>query len=174
MRCPSRVGNPPVIITCPLPPATAYIKEHKILELTQAAIKAAVKQRARDPAAVMAKHLVAVPGRPMVLFVLGGPGAGKGTQCAKIVEKYGFVHLSAGDLLREERKSGSVHFLPIRILIFPPRTTTCAHPRTSQPHAVIPSTLQVQGAMIEEYIKEGKIVPVEVRDKLRDKLNTSC
>jgi len=42
-----------------------------------------------------------------VVFVLGGPGAGKGTQCALIVEKFGYVHLSAGDLLREERKSGS-------------------------------------------------------------------
>lgn len=40
-----------------------------------------------------------------VLFVLGGPGAGKGTQCEKIVEKYKFVHLSAGDLLREERQN---------------------------------------------------------------------
>ena len=36
-----------------------------------------------------------------------GPGAGKGTQCAKLVEKYGFVHLSVGDLLRAERDSGS-------------------------------------------------------------------
>ncbi|DAZ99990.1 TPA: hypothetical protein N0F65_001994 [Lagenidium giganteum] len=44
-----------------------------------------------------------------ILFVLGGPGAGKGTQCAKLVEKYGFVHLSAGDLLREERQSGSAN-----------------------------------------------------------------
>jgi UMP-CMP kinase len=34
--------------------------------------------------------------------VLGGPGAGKGTQCTNIVNTYGFVHLSAGDLLREE------------------------------------------------------------------------
>lgn len=43
-----------------------------------------------------------------VVFVLGGPGAGKGTQCAKIVEEFGYVHLSAGDLLREERaKPGS-------------------------------------------------------------------
>ncbi|KAK9824973.1 hypothetical protein WJX81_001475 [Elliptochloris bilobata] len=33
--------------------------------------------------------------------------SGKGTQCAKIVDKYGYVHLSAGDLLREEVKSGS-------------------------------------------------------------------
>lgn len=38
-----------------------------------------------------------------VVFVLGGPGAGKGTQCANLVKDYGFVHLSAGDLLREEQ-----------------------------------------------------------------------
>ncbi|OQR70982.1 adenylate kinase isoenzyme 1-like [Tropilaelaps mercedesae] len=37
-----------------------------------------------------------------VVWVLGGPGSGKGTQCAKIVEKYGYVHISSGDLLREE------------------------------------------------------------------------
>lgn len=41
--------------------------------------------------------------QPNVMFVLGGPGAGKGTQCARIVEKFGYVHLSAGDLLRAER-----------------------------------------------------------------------
>eukprot|EP01035_Chromulina_nebulosa_P035786 gene35786-48123_t len=42
-----------------------------------------------------------------VVFVLGGPGSGKGTNCARIVSKFGYVHLSAGDLLREERASGS-------------------------------------------------------------------
>lgn len=45
--------------------------------------------------------------KPAVMFVLGGPGAGKGTQCAKLSEKYGMVHLSAGDLLRAARDSGS-------------------------------------------------------------------
>lgn len=42
-----------------------------------------------------------------VVFVLGGPGSGKGTQCANIVKHFGFTHLSAGDLLRAEIKSGS-------------------------------------------------------------------
>ncbi|XP_048773176.2 adenylate kinase isoenzyme 5-like [Ostrea edulis] len=42
-----------------------------------------------------------------VLFVVGGPGSGKGTQCVKIVEKFGFCHLSSGDLLRDEVASGS-------------------------------------------------------------------
>lgn len=44
---------------------------------------------------------------PLVLFVLGGPGAGKGTQCARVVAEHGYVHLSAGDLLRAARQSGS-------------------------------------------------------------------
>jgi len=48
--------------------------------------------------------------RPLVIFVLGGPGAGKGTQCARLVSELGFVHLSAGDLLRAERRDpASVH-----------------------------------------------------------------
>jgi len=42
-----------------------------------------------------------------VVFVVGGPGSGKGTQCDKIVEKYGYTHLSSGDLLREEVASQS-------------------------------------------------------------------
>ncbi len=65
--------------------------------------------------------------KPRVIFVLGGPGAGKGTQCGKLVKEFGFIHLSAGDLLRDERDSGSP-----------------------------------DGEMIENFIREGKIVPVEV------------
>ena len=37
----------------------------------------------------------------------GGPGSGKGTQCDQIVAKYGFTHLSSGDLLRAEVQAGS-------------------------------------------------------------------
>ena len=47
------------------------------------------------------------PQNPTVVFVLGGPGAGKGTQCANIVRDYKFTHLSAGDLLRAHMKSGT-------------------------------------------------------------------
>ncbi|KAG6390130.1 hypothetical protein SASPL_151612 [Salvia splendens] len=45
--------------------------------------------------------------KPFVTFVLGGPGSGKGTQCTRIVNTFGFTHLSVGDLLRKEIYSDS-------------------------------------------------------------------
>lgn len=42
--------------------------------------------------------------RPVVIFVLGGPGAGKGTQCSMLSSEFKFDHISTGDLLRAERK----------------------------------------------------------------------
>lgn len=38
------------------------------------------------------------------VILFGPPGSGKGTQSEKLIEKYGFVHLSTGDLLRKERQ----------------------------------------------------------------------
>jgi len=70
-----------------------------------------------------------------VVFVLGGPGAGKGTQCARISQKFGYAHLSAGDLLRAERKD-----------------PTSEH-----------------GELINGFIREGKIVPVEITLQLLKK-----
>ncbi|XP_065265740.1 adenylate kinase isoenzyme 5 [Emys orbicularis] len=42
-----------------------------------------------------------------IIFVVGGPGSGKGTQCEQLAQKYGFTHLSTGDLLRRELTSSS-------------------------------------------------------------------
>ncbi|CEP10563.1 hypothetical protein [Parasitella parasitica] len=68
------------------------------------------------------------PEEVTVVFVLGGPGAGKGTQCQNLTKEYGFVHLSAGDLLRaEQKREGSKY-----------------------------------GELINNYIKDGLIVPMEV------------
>ncbi|CAK9108396.1 Aflatoxin B1 aldehyde reductase member 2 (rAFAR2) (Succinic semialdehyde reductase) (SSA reductase) [Durusdinium trenchii] len=71
-------------------------------------------------------------GAAAVIFVLGGPGSGKGTQCALLTEGSEYVHLSAGDLLRAER----------------------VNPESKD------------GALIDAYIKEGKIVPIEITVKL--------
>jgi adenylate kinase len=42
------------------------------------------------------------------LVLFGPPGAGKGTQSQKLVEKYHLVHLSTGDLFRAHTKAGTV------------------------------------------------------------------
>ncbi len=78
------------------------------------------------------------PQKVTVLFVLGGPGAGKGTQCANLVRDYQFTHLSAGDLLRAEQNREGSEF----------------------------------GDLIKSYIKDGKIVPMEVTVQLLENAMT--
>ncbi|XP_020980876.1 UMP-CMP kinase 3-like [Arachis duranensis] len=51
---------------------------------------------------------------PRVVFVLGGPGSGKGTQCTNIAKLFGYTHLSAGDLLRAESESDSENGIMIK------------------------------------------------------------
>ncbi|XP_072966110.1 adenylate kinase, chloroplastic-like [Typha angustifolia] len=44
---------------------------------------------------------------PLRIMISGAPASGKGTQCELIKEKYGVVHISAGDLLRAEVAAGT-------------------------------------------------------------------
>jgi adenylate kinase len=43
----------------------------------------------------------------MRIVLLGAPGAGKGTQCKYIVDRYKLLHLSSGDILRRHRAQGT-------------------------------------------------------------------
>ena len=45
-----------------------------------------------------------------IIFVLGGPGSGKGTQCAKLVQTLPCRHLSVGGLLRAEKDKVDSHY----------------------------------------------------------------
>ncbi|XP_075111334.1 UMP-CMP kinase isoform X1 [Nicotiana tabacum] len=86
---------------------------------------------------------------PYVAFVLGGPGSGKGTQCLKIAETFGFEHIGAGDLLRKEMYSSTEEGSG--------PTKFCN---------IFPSEFS---AMIQKLMREGSIAPSEVTVKLIQK-----
>ena len=47
--------------------------------------------------------------KPKIVFVIGGPGCGKGTQCRRIVKNFEYESFSTGDLLRQyvkDKKNG--------------------------------------------------------------------
>jgi len=51
------------------------------------------------------------------LILFGPPGAGKGTQAIKIAEKYGWVHVSTGDILRSEVSQGTPLGLKVKVVM---------------------------------------------------------
>lgn len=51
------------------------------------------------------------------IILFGPPGAGKGTQAEKLIDKYGLVHLSTGDLLRAEIAKQTPLGMEAKILI---------------------------------------------------------
>ncbi|XP_031204596.1 adenylate kinase isoenzyme 1-like isoform X2 [Mastomys coucha] len=51
---------------------------------------------------------------PLIIFVVGGPGCGKGTQCRNMAMKYGFYHVELGQLLREEAQRSTQRSRQIR------------------------------------------------------------
>jgi adenylate kinase family enzyme len=90
-----------------------------------------------------------------VIFVIGGPGAGKGTMCARLARECNYKHLSAGDLLRIEASSGSERgeessALHIFWLTF----------------ATKKKKKKKKGKEIAEIQRQGKLVPSEITVEL--------
>ncbi|VVT53087.1 uncharacterized protein SAPINGB_P003397 [Magnusiomyces paraingens] len=111
----------------------------------------AIKKRAR----IMHKKTAFTPEEALVIFVLGGPGSGKGTQCANLVRDYNFVHLSAGDLLRaEQAREGSQYGELISNYIkegkIVPQEVTIALLRNAMRDAIIKRLDEDPDAAIEE------------------------
>jgi adenylate kinase len=51
------------------------------------------------------------------LILFGPPGAGKGTQAIKIAKKYGWIHVSTGDILRSEVSQGTSLGLKVKVVM---------------------------------------------------------
>ena len=97
--------------------------------------------------------------------------AGKGTQCANLVSEFGFVHLSAGDLLRDEQKKGGETGNMIKV-------DTLTHARRSHVDELLVTSAQMELrrsltavavcpsaaalSVEQKLIAEGAIVPVAV------------
>jgi adenylate kinase len=52
-----------------------------------------------------------------LLVILGKQGAGKGTQCPRLAERYGVPHIATGDMLRSAVRSGSELGQKVRMLM---------------------------------------------------------
>jgi adenylate kinase len=74
------------------PPDEVFAKIETVLDEATGVVKAAP---AAEPLTVPMVE-GSLPEDARIVFILGGPGSGKGTQCERIVKKYGFNHLSAG------------------------------------------------------------------------------
>jgi len=119
----------------------------------------------------------------MRMILVGPPGAGKGTQAARLVEKFRIPHISSGDMLRAEKKQGTAlgkeaatymdtgalvpDDLVIRIIVDRVGKPDCANgfmldgfPRTRpQAHAL-------DAALTKAGLKLDAVVLIEVPDSL--------
>nr|XP_020744644.1 adenylate kinase isoenzyme 5-like [Odocoileus virginianus texanus] len=85
-----------------------------------------------------------------------GPGSGKGTQCGKLVEKYGFTHLSTGELLRNELSSESERSKLIRGIMERGERVPSGIILELLKEAMVASLSNTKGFLIDGYPREVK------------------
>ncbi|KAK4364533.1 hypothetical protein RND71_015891 [Anisodus tanguticus] len=76
-----------------------------------------------------------------IVFVIGSPGSGKGTQCERIAQQFGYTHLSVSELLRQET-------ILVLELVYKMQL------------------ISSKSSMIQKIMKEGKLVPSDVTVRL--------
>ncbi|RNF01011.1 adenylate kinase [Trypanosoma conorhini] len=82
-----------------------YLQEHNIAQLMDSILRNILQDLPESPTKYI-HDLLERPIPPQII-IAGPPGSGKGTQCQAIVERFGVVHISSGDLLRAEVAAGT-------------------------------------------------------------------
>ncbi|RNE98347.1 adenylate kinase [Trypanosoma rangeli] len=82
-----------------------YLKEHNIPQLMDNIVRNLLQDLPENPTKYI-HDLLKGPIPPQII-IAGPPGSGKGTQCHAIVERFGVVHISSGDILRAEVAAGT-------------------------------------------------------------------
>lgn len=82
-----------------------YLAEKRVPQLMEHLYHELLLALPEDPLAYLHELLQTQP-KPRII-IAGPPAGGKGTQCELIAKRYGVVHISTGDLLREETRKGT-------------------------------------------------------------------
>ncbi|XP_052034888.1 adenylate kinase isoenzyme 5 isoform X1 [Apodemus sylvaticus] len=102
-----------------------------------------------------------------IIFLMGGPGSGKGTQGQKLAEKYGFTHLSTGELLRRELSSESERSKLIRDVMERGDLVPSGVVLELLKEAMVASLGYTKGFLIDGYpreVKQGEEFGRRIRD----------
>ncbi len=118
----------------------------------------------------------------MYIIFLGAPGAGKGTQAARLAEVLGLVHIATGDLFRQALERGTELGLKAKsymekgTLVPNQITISLVLERLSNPDSVrgaildgFPRNLEQAGALDEALSQEGKTIDRVVYIKVAEK-----
>ncbi len=121
--------------------------------------------------------------QPVYLVFLGPPGSGKGTQADVMHDKYGWVHLSTGDLFRENIAKGTELGLKVKdilasgALVPDDLTVAMVMQRLREPDTAqgvifdgFPRTRAQAEALQSAFVKEGKRINCAVYFKIEDQL----
>jgi adenylate kinase len=86
-----------------------YLRDKKVPDLLEALLQQLLKAKPDSPAEFLRNALGQMGGARVTpkILISGPPAGGKGTQCEEIVNRFGVVHISTGDLLRAEVQQGT-------------------------------------------------------------------
>jgi len=146
------------------PVVKAYANRNKLAEIAAEGKKEEIHQETCRVVDMVLNPALDMS-RKRIIFVCGGPGSGKGTQCERIVEKYGFTHLSSGDLLRDAVSSGSIIGKQMNALMQRGELVPMEMVLKLIKHAMIAKSLTSNGYLIDGYprqVEQGVMFEQEI------------